>query len=210
MIAKYFFVMLWVTNEYLPVPILNDYLNPDLKRLRHDEAYRREVFKGWEKQFYGDVYRYCYKFFGKTEADDVVQVKDIVQVVFQVVWSDLHKFKGDSTVKTWIIGIARHKCMNLLRDRRHRRALLKKFEAEIGRGLHHGTERLAENEAVDRLTECLAKLKDYDRLILNLRFCEEKSYQDIAKVAGKKIATVRQHVHRILEQLRDWMHDDLD
>jgi RNA polymerase sigma-70 factor (ECF subfamily) len=187
------------------VPVLDNYQNPDPKRLRQDRAYRQKVFEYWQKRSYDDIYRYCSYFFGEAEADD------LRQEVFQVVWTDLHKFKGPSTIESWIKGIARNKCRRLIRDQSRRRVLIKRGQEEIGRGLHHGAERSAENEAVDRLlTECLAKLENHDRLVLRLRYFRGDSYEDIAEAEGRSSNAVRQHVHRIIKQLRDWMHDDLD
>jgi RNA polymerase sigma-70 factor (ECF subfamily) len=72
--------------------------------------------------------------------------------------------------------------------------------------LHPGTERLTEDEedkTGDRLTECLKKLKDYDRLLVKLRYFDGKSNEDIAEMTDKSSAAVRRRISRILKRLRD-------
>jgi len=201
MMARNFLLFLCVTNEPLTVPVLNNYLNPDPERLRQDEAYRRKVFEALQKQFCDYIYRYCSYRFGETEYAD-----DLVQEVFQVVLTDLHKFKGDGTTKAWIKGIARNKCKNLIRNRSRRRVLMERFQEEIGHRLHPGTERSTEDEedkTGDRLTECLKRLKDYDRLLVKWRYFDGKSNEDIAAMTDKSSAAVRRHISRILRRLRD-------
>jgi RNA polymerase sigma-70 factor (ECF subfamily) len=201
--GKNFFVLFCVTSEPLRELILNNYREwvIDRERLRQDMAYRREVVGELVAQFHGDIYRYCYLFFGETEA------RDIVQEVFQVVWTDLHKFKKDSKIKSWITGIAKNKCRRLLRDRSRRRALIEQFRDEIGRRLHHNTD---ESEAIDRLSKCLAELDTSDRFLLHGHFVEGKPYKDIAEVAGKSATTIQRHIVQIIKKLRKCMHADVD
>src|SRR5215472_1930728 len=44
-------------------------------------------------------------------------VDDLVQEIFLAAWTSLGKFRGDSSLQSWIFGIARHKVENHYRNR---------------------------------------------------------------------------------------------
>lgn len=59
-----------------------------------------------------------------------------------------------------------------------------------------------------RLHEALRKLPQRYQTVLVLRFFEELSYDEIAKVAGKRLGTVKSLIHRGLKRLRGLMTPD--
>src|SRR5215471_6718417 len=44
-------------------------------------------------------------------------VDDLVQEIFLAAWANLSKFRGDSSLQSWVLGIARHKVENHYRNR---------------------------------------------------------------------------------------------
>src|SRR5499425_1962019 len=44
-------------------------------------------------------------------------VEDLVQEVFLAAWESLDKFRGDSSLRNWLLGIARHKVEDHYRKR---------------------------------------------------------------------------------------------
>src|SRR5687767_9956441 len=62
-------------------------------------------------QTYGDaVYRYC-----RQMIKDATRADDVHQQVFIEAYRDLGRFAGRSSVRTWLFGIARHRCLDALK-----------------------------------------------------------------------------------------------
>jgi RNA polymerase sigma-70 factor, ECF subfamily len=65
---------------------------------------------------YPSVWRYCAGMAGTAEAND------LAQETFARALRDAPRFRAESTVTTWLIGIARHVCLDHIRSSQRRRA----------------------------------------------------------------------------------------
>jgi DNA-directed RNA polymerase specialized sigma24 family protein len=60
---------------------------------------------------------FCRRMLGSRE-----DAEDIVQQTFLVAWSEIRRAQSPRAVRPWLYGIARHRCLTLLRARRVRSA----------------------------------------------------------------------------------------
>ncbi len=58
------------------------------------------------------------------------------------------------------------------------------------------------NEEFAKLSEVIATLDEKYQLIIELRFFQELSYQEIATITGIKETTLKAHLHRALEKIK--------
>ena len=85
-------------------------------------------------------------------------VEDLVQEVFLAAWESLDKFRGDSSLRSWLLGIARHKVEDHYR-KRLREVQIADEEEGMGSepvSAHHLEEALAERMAFSVLPVCTA------------------------------------------------------
>jgi len=59
------------------------------------------------------VYAVCYRYVGQPE-----RAAELAQDTLLTAWRDLARFRGESTLWTWLYGIARHHCLNAIRRRK--------------------------------------------------------------------------------------------
>ncbi|MBR6800439.1 MAG: sigma-70 family RNA polymerase sigma factor [Eubacteriaceae bacterium] len=64
------------------------------------------------KTYYRDVVNYLYSL-----SRDIALSEDMAMDVFVEVVKSVHKFRGESDIKTWLFSIARHKWFNYLRKK---------------------------------------------------------------------------------------------
>jgi RNA polymerase sigma-70 factor, ECF subfamily len=75
----------------------------DRQRL-HDDAYRWEVVAALMRDNADAILQYCLTWLGAGLAEEVTQD------VFVTAWQGLTKYQPDASLRTWLFGIARHKC----------------------------------------------------------------------------------------------------
>lgn len=144
--------------------------------------------------------------------------EDVVQEVFLAAFQAMPGFRGDSRLSTWLHRIAVTRALNHLerseeKIRRASRALdeaaVEPMDGASGDGLapsgRHVPSPLQELEAGElrrRLDECLTRLPGPWRAVLVLRDVESASYEEIARVVGIALGTVRSRLARARMALR--------
>jgi RNA polymerase sigma-70 factor, ECF subfamily len=118
--------------------------------------------------------------------------EDLAQETFLKLWRVLPRYDGRASVSTWLYTIARNTCLSHLRDERPGRAL-PVFES--------GPERGDDGTAGIDARRLLAKLPDRDRQLLTLFYMEGRSYEEVAKITGMPLGTVKSYLHRARRML---------
>ena len=141
---------------------------------------------------------------------DREEALDLSQEVFLRVFRTIHRFRGHSTLRTWIYRIAVNQARNRHRfwRRRHRNdqvplevhvAAHGEFKSTIG----EEPDRLLEQKQLgERLQQALDRLPFDQRTAIVLREIDGLSYDDIAFSLGVAIGTVKSRLTRARQALR--------
>ena len=131
-------------------------------------------------------------------------VDDLVQEIFIAAWENLEKFRGDAALRSWLLGIARHKVEDHYRKRL--REIEFQDEEESGwdepASLHDFEEALAKRQAGQRTQEVLKTLPETYSVILLWRYWERRSLRDIAVQIGKTEKAVERMLARARERFK--------
>jgi len=119
-------------------------------------------------------------------------------------------FRAESSVKTWITGIAIHVMRDHLRTKRYqfwRRVKSTALDVHemasfiASEGIDPESVLLA-REKFQRLSKELEALSHNQRTIFLMKFSEEMSVDEIGATLGMSVNTVRTHLHRALKAVR--------
>lgn len=131
---------------------------------------------------------------------------DLSQEVFLRIHRHLPKFRGRSSLKTWIYRVTVNHCRSRLRRRRPSTRPLAAEEERLA-GLadprRGPEERALADDAGRRLAAALAELPAKLREAVVLRDLEGLEYEEIARVLGVRIGTVRSRIARGRSRLRE-------
>jgi RNA polymerase sigma-70 factor (ECF subfamily) len=135
---------------------------------------------------------------------------DLSQEVFLRVFRTIHRFRGHSTLRTWIYRIAVNQARNRHRFwRRRHRADQVSLDAHVAAhgdvisGDVPGPDRvLAQKELARRLDRALARLPFDQRTAIVLREIDGLSYDEIAYSLGLAVGTVKSRLMRARRALR--------
>jgi len=131
-------------------------------------------------------------------------VDDLVQEIFVAAWENLDKFRGDSPLRSWLLGIARHKVEDHYRKRLREIQFHDEEENawDEPASLHDLEAALAKRQAGQRTQEILKTLPEMYSVILLWRYWEKRSLRDIAAQIGKTEKGVERMVARARQQFK--------
>jgi RNA polymerase sigma-70 factor (ECF subfamily) len=136
-----------------------------------------------------DVWRLCAVLGDRASADD------LTQETYLRAFGSLHRFENRSSVRTWLLAIARRVCADALRSRRRRRLTLVRDDADLETLLLRNgtTDSVAEGvAAADLLTRLDADRREAFVLTQLLGL----PYAEAAAVVGCPVGTIRSRVAR--------------
>jgi RNA polymerase sigma-70 factor, ECF subfamily len=111
----------------------------------------------------------------------------------------VQNFRGDSSITTWSLGIA----LNVCREMRRKR-LVTSAEVPEGASSENGPEELAgKTEAHAALHQAMTGLSERQQQVVTLRFFEERSTEETAKIMGCAAGTVKATLHQALRALKN-------
>ena len=131
------------------------------------------------------------------------EVFDCAQEAFIAAYRNLWRYSPTHTFRAWIYAIARNKAIDLIRKRKREVP----FTLDEGIVDHQpGPEEawLAKEQAIN-IQEILEELPEHYRQALYLRYQQELSYEEISTVLNIPISSVKTHLHRGKEKLRQIM-----
>src|SRR5712692_7685949 len=137
-------------------------------------------------------------------------VEDIVQEVFLAAWRSLERFRGEASLRHWILGIARHKVESYYRMR------LRESEWPIGEdGLPYepATLPLFEDELdlatrQEKTYRVLGGLPETYSTVLAWRYLENRSTREMAEMTGKSEKAVERLLARARQRFRESWNDE--
>lgn len=146
------------------------------------------------------VYGFCLRMMR-----DEATARDIWQQTFLEAYRDLHGFEGRASVRTWLIGIARHRCLDALK---HMGRLRKRLESDEDAVLAYADPVASPGERLDRarllaaLERCIQRLPDVMRAALLERLATGATYEELAGSLGATANTLQARVARTHKRLK--------
>ncbi|OXS62533.1 RNA polymerase subunit sigma-70 [Cohnella sp. CIP 111063] len=175
-------------------------MEPDY--LKHVESVDGAELRQLMDRYGDDVWKYAYVL-----TKDREQAKDISQEVFIRAHYNIRSFRGQSSLKTWLLAIARNQSLNYLSSSYFRKIGLRetvrpKQSAPSAESAYLGRQSAA--EIWDVIFGLSKKLRE--ALVLDLE--HELTVQEIAQVLNLPAGTVKSRLHRarkeVEKRLKGW------
>jgi RNA polymerase sigma-70 factor (ECF subfamily) len=149
------------------------------------------------------VYNLALRTLGNTE-----DAQDVAQDAFVRAWLALPRFRRQAKFRTWLYRIVLNLCYN--RFPRLRRELITLIDDDIANMSDAAIERglivrIEMDEQRAFLHRQIDELPDHYRMLISLRYQDELSYNEIAKITDLPVGTVKTGLFRAKERLRQAM-----
>lgn len=131
---------------------------------------------------------------------------DVLQEINLVLWEKAEEFRPGTDFWAWASQIARFKVANQLRKYGSERLV---FDADTLERIAvlSGARIAALDQRRQALQECLNRLPQTQRQLLDLRYASEDGVEKIAQSIGRPPGSVRQTLYRIRAALPGWARD---
>lgn len=128
---------------------------------------------------------------------------DLVQDVFIKVWNNIHKFREDSSLYTWIYRIATNECLNFLKKKRNRFFLpIHDVAEELSSKLDESSH-ISGDEIQMKLQRALLKLPDKQRLVFNMKYFDEMKFKEIAAITKTSEGALKASYHLAVKKIEE-------
>ena len=138
------------------------------------------------------IYKVCYIY-----ANDQDDLNDLYQETVLNLWKSFPRYRGDSTLNTWVYRIAMNTCITFLR-RSNTRPQTVPMTTNVASMAAEDNETAGQLRELYRLISQLGKL---ERALI-LLWLEERSYEDIANILGITKTNVAVKLNRTKEKLK--------
>jgi RNA polymerase sigma-70 factor, ECF subfamily len=145
------------------------------------------------------VFRFLLRIVGNRET-----AEDLVSEVFLEVWRKAGQFEMRSQVTTWLLGIARHKALGLLRRQRTMLCAEEVVES-IEDPADDPEVATQKSERGTLLRDCIGHLSASHREVIDLVYYQQQSIEDVAKIVGVPVNTVKTRMFYARKQIADMM-----
>ena len=127
---------------------------------------------------------------------------DLLQNVFLKAWNNIHNFRGDAKLSTWLFKIAVNESINFINREKNRQNissdseettfLLDNLEAD---------EYFDGDELHKELLEAVAKLPEKQRLVFNMKYFDEMKYEEISDILGTSVGALKASYHHAVKKI---------
>lgn len=133
---------------------------------------------------------------------------DLLQNVFIKAWKGLAGFRADAGLYTWLYRIATNECLSFLSSKRRRLFL------PIGDISDELLDKLAaaapmQGDQINyRLQQAVLKLPDKQRLVFNMKYYDDMTYDEIAAVVGTSVGALKASYHHAVKKIEADLQND--
>jgi RNA polymerase sigma factor (sigma-70 family) len=145
------------------------------------------------------VYGYCRRMVRDPDLAD-----DLLQTTFLQAYNSFPGFDGRSSLRTWLFGIAHHRCLDAVKARQRwwRRTDSLEEVYEVAEAADDLEDKAISADIRRVLDACLERLPPHARTAVHLRFQEGYSYVEMAEICRERAPTLQARVVRALPALR--------
>ncbi|MCQ2077222.1 MAG: RNA polymerase sigma factor [Bacteroidaceae bacterium] len=170
--------------------IINKLHNPSTKSRAFEE-----VVKQYSQALYWQIRRLV------VNHDDA---DDILQNTFIKAWTNVDSFRGDAKLSTWLNRIAYHESLTFLE---HKKQAISLDDVDSDVSYHlEGDPYFDGDETQKMLQAAIDALPAKQRAVFNMKYFEEKTYEEIASITGTSIGALKASYHIAVEKISNYFN----
>jgi RNA polymerase sigma-70 factor (ECF subfamily) len=132
---------------------------------------------------------------------------DITQEVFIKIHKHIDSFREDAQLYTWIYRIATNECLTFLQRKKRRFFLpIGDVEGELTAKLDSNST-LTGDEIQLKLQKALLKLPDKQRLVFNMKYFDDMSYEQISEITDTTVGALKASYHHAVKKIEDYLSE---
>ena len=177
---------------------------------RSDETLVKQALAGKKsawialvKRYEKPIYNYTLRMVSHRE-----DALDLMQDIFMAVFRNLSSFRGESAFKGWLFKIAHYRCIEFYRRKKPTQGLDDVPEQVDEHESTCPEQSMFQGQKVVQLQRAMNFLPVNQKLVVEMKFFQHCTFDDIAKQLGVSVNTVKSRLYSALDKLKG--HLELD
>jgi RNA polymerase sigma-70 factor (ECF subfamily) len=170
-------------------------------REKGDQRAYAQLMEFYKEQLYHLLLRYTH---------DTILAEDLTIEAFGKAFKSIDKYTPDFAFSTWLYRIATNNYIDYTRKKRLHTISMDQEESELNLVSQSQTpeDKVIESQKHETLRNVINKLKPHYRTLIEMRYFEEKSYEEISQELALPIGTVKAKLFRAREFLYNLVKDN--
>ncbi len=126
---------------------------------------------------------------------------DALQNTFINAWRSIGEFRNESAVYTWLYTIATNEALTLINRRKKTSAISLDDLGSYFENSHEGSTWFDGDEAEIKLQNAILRLPEKQRIVFNLKYFDEMTYEDMSKVLGTSEGALKASYHHAVRKI---------
>ena len=138
---------------------------------------------------------------------DHEDANDVIQNTFIKIHLNIDKFKGDSSLYTWMYRIATNESINFINSKSSKMGLQNQEWIESKAEGLKADSYFDGDEAALILQKLVAKLPEKQRIVFNMKYFDGMSYQTISEILGTSEGALKASYHHAVQKIKTKLND---
>ncbi len=138
---------------------------------------------------------------------DHEDANDVIQNTFIKIHLNIDKFKGDSSLYTWMYRIATNESINFINSKSSKMGLQNQEWIESKAEGLKADSYFDGDEAALILQKLVAKLPEKQRIVFNMKYFDGMSYHTISEILGTSEGALKASYHHAVQKIKTKLND---
>ena len=134
--------------------------------------------------------------------------EDALQEASIKIFRSIDSFRGEGKLSSWIYRIATNEAIGILRKRKGFFQSLDSLGPKLESTLEHQAN-LQPDQMELLFQKALLKLPTQQRIVFNMRYYDELSYEEIAEATGKNVGALKANYHYAYEKVKNYLKENI-
>lgn len=175
----------------------------ELVQLLQDSSKKDEAFRMLVKEYKVRLYWHIRNFVKIHEDAD-----DVLQNVFIKIYRNIHQFKGDSKLYSWMYRIASNESITFLNKKAKK---LKISNEEVQDYILQNLESdvYFEGDQIQlKLQKAIATLPEKQKLVFNMKYFQELKYNQMADILDTSVGALKSNYHHAVKKIEAYLKNN--
>jgi len=133
---------------------------------------------------------------------------DALQNTFINVWKSIGNFRSESSLYTWLYTIATNEALSLINKRKRNSSISIDDLGSYFESSHEGSTWFDGDEAQLKLQNAILKLPEKQRIVFNLKYYDEMTYDEMSKVLKTSEGALKASYHHAVIKIEKMINPD--
>jgi RNA polymerase sigma-70 factor, ECF subfamily len=130
---------------------------------------------------------------------------DVLQNTFVKIWRNIGSFRGDSSLYTWMFRIATNEAISHINQQKKQSSAFSNESTDYLRDNLMSDDYFDGSEIELKLQEAIALLPNKQRMVFNMKYFEEKKYNEISELLDTSVGALKASYHHAVRKIEEFL-----